>query len=257
MDLEEIVASLRSHLDGALIATDFDGTLAPLVLDPDRSAPVHGAIDALSTLARRGAQVAVITGRDAATVVRLGGLDAVPRLVVAGVYGIETWTGGRLSTPETPAAVDRLRERLPRIVERGDPDVWIEDKRLSLVVHARKARDPAAALAELSGPVAALGHELGFELHPGSDVLELRLPGFDKAAALGRLAEGRSAALYLGDDVGDLPAFAQTRRLRESGQPAYCVGVLSSGVDAIAEAADATVDRPEDVVDLLRAIAAP
>ena len=66
------------HLAGALVATDFDGTLAPLVPDPEASRPVHGAIEALTALAARGAQVAVITGRDARTVVRLGGLDAVP-----------------------------------------------------------------------------------------------------------------------------------------------------------------------------------
>jgi trehalose 6-phosphate phosphatase len=255
MHPDDVVASLRPHVPGALIATDFDGTLSHLVLDPETSTAVAGAIDALAALARRGAQTAVITGRDAETVVRLAGLEAVPGLVVAGLYGVETWTDGRLSTLDTPDAVDRLRERLPAIVASGDPDVWVEDKRLSLVVHARKAHDPAAALAELTDPVIALGHELGFEVHPGSDVLELRLPGFDKAGALARLVEGRRAALYIGDDLGDLPAFAEIRRLRDAGLRAYSVGVRSSGVAAIADAADAFVDGPEDAVELLRALA--
>jgi trehalose 6-phosphate phosphatase len=255
MDVDEIVSSLRPHVTGALIATDFDGTLAPLVLDPDQSRPVPGAIEALTTLAELGAQIAVITGRDAGTVVRLGGLDAVPGIVVAGMYGIETWTGGELSSRETPDAVHQLRDRLPAIVERGDPAVWIEDKRLSLVVHARRAEDPVAALDQLAGPVTALGHELGFEVHPGSGVLELRLPGFDKAGALTQLVGGHPAALYLGDDLGDLPAFAEIRRLRSAGLPAYGVGVTSSHVAELAGAADAYVDRPEDVVGLLEALA--
>lgn len=255
MDATDIVESLRPHLDGALIATDFDGTLAPLVLDPDRSRPVDGAIEALSALAARGAQIAVITGRDARTVVRLGNLDAVPGLVVAGLYGIEIWSDGELTSPDTPEAVERLRDRLPAIVDRGDPAVWIEDKRLSLVVHARKASDPHTALAELTGPVTELGHELGFEVHPGSDVLELRLPGFDKAGALSRLAAGRASALYLGDDLGDLPAFAEIGRLRAAGVAAWSVAVTSSAVAAVIEAADAALERPEDVVTFLRALA--
>jgi trehalose 6-phosphate phosphatase len=256
MQLDEVVASLRPHIDRALVATDFDGTLAPLVLDPETSAPVDGAIEAFAALGRRGAQLAVITGRDAATVVRLGRLEAVPGLIVGGLYGIETWTDGRLTTQDTPPEVERLRARLPEIIRGGDPDVWVEDKRLSLVVHTRKSHDPAAALEQLSGPVTALGHELGFEVHPGSDVLELRLPGFDKGGALRRLAQGRPAALYVGDDLGDLPAFAEIRRLRDDGVAAYCVAVRSSGVTAAVEKADTAVDSPEGVVDLFRALAA-
>jgi trehalose 6-phosphate phosphatase len=256
MDAPEVVKSLRPHLDGALIATDFDGTLAPLVLDPERSRAVDGAVDALAALARRGAQVAVITGRDARTAVLLGGLDAVPGIIVAGLYGIETWHDGELTSPETPEAILRLRERLPAVIESAHPDVWIEDKRLSLVVHFRRTPDPAAAMAEVAAPVHALGHELGLEVHPGSDVLELRLPGYDKAGALARLADGRTAVLYLGDDLGDLPAFAQIGRLREAGGVAYCIGVRSSNVAELAGAADAYVDEPAAVAALLADLAA-
>jgi trehalose 6-phosphate phosphatase len=180
----------------------------------------------------------------------------VPGIVVAGLYGMETWTAGRLDSSPMPDTVDELRERLPRVVANGgDPDVWIEDKRLSLVVHARKARDPVAALARLTEPVTALGTELGFEVHPGSDVLELRLPGYDKAGALAELAAGREAVLFLGDDLGDLPAFAEIRRMRESGVAAYSVGVRSSGVPELDGAADLEVDDPAAAAELLIALA--
>lgn len=255
MDRADLVAALRPHLPGALVATDFDGTLAPLVLDPQDSRPSAGAIEALAALANRGAHIAVITGRDAATVVRLGGLDAVPGLVVAGLYGIETWHAGDLRTPEPPPELDELRGRLPDAVAAGGPDVWIEDKRLSLVVHFRRAADPQAAAEAVRGPVTTLGGELGFEVHPGSNVLELRLPGYDKAGALRRLAERRTAALYLGDDLGDLPAFAAIRELREEGRPAYGVGVRSSQVAELAGAADLEVDDPAAAVALLRELA--
>jgi trehalose 6-phosphate phosphatase len=255
MQAQELNAALRPRLRGALIATDFDGTLAPLVPNPADSRPAPGAVDALVALAGRGTQIAVITGRDARTVVGLGGLEAIPGIVVAGLYGVETWTAGELSTPDTPAAVQVLRERLPAALHHGDPELWIEDKRLSLVVHARRAADPSAALAGVAEAVTALGIELGFEVHPGSNVLELRLPGFDKAGALARLAQGHDTVLYLGDDLGDLPAFAEVRRLREAGAAAWSVGVLSSEVAGVADAADVVVADPAAVVELLGELA--
>jgi len=251
MDTADLVAVLRPHLDAALVATDFDGTLAPLVADPERSRPADGAIAALQRLAGQGAQVAVITGRDAGTVVRLGGLERVPGIVVAGLYGLETWQDGELTTPDAPPELDVLRTRLPDAIAAGGPDTWIEDKRLSLVVHFRRAADPQAAADAVREPVTELGRELGFEIHPGSNVLELRLPGYDKAGALRRLLGDRRAALYLGDDLGDLPAFAAVRELRGEGRDAYSVAVRSSAVPELDGVADVEVADPAAAVELL------
>lgn len=256
-EADTVLAALRSCLPDVLVAVDFDGTLAPLVTDPQASRPVPGTVEALRAVAATGAQVAVITGRDASTVLRLGGLDGVNRIVIAGLYGIETWQDGALSTPDMPPQIAVLRQRLPRLLAdaRADPDLWIEDKRLSLVVHARRAANPDAALDTVREAVARLSDELGLEMHPGSDVLELRLPGYDKASALRRLAGDRAGVLYLGDDLGDLPAFAEVRRLRAAGRAAYGVAVLSSGAPGIADAADLHVADPEAAVVMLRRLA--
>lgn len=254
----DLVGSLRAVMPDVLVATDFDGTLAPIVVDPQQSRPVDGAIDALGALAAAGARVAVITGRDAGTVVRLGGLDRVPALTVAGLYGAETWHAGELSTLDTPEAMTALRQRLPRTLEQAgaDPEIWVEDKRLSLVVHARKADEPVAALDAVRPAVERLADELDLEMHPGTGILELRLPGYDKAGALSRLVGEAGGVLFLGDDVGDLPAFAEIRRLRDAGRTAWGVSVLASGVDAVRGAADLELDRPDEVVELLRALSA-
>src|SRR4051812_36739777 len=100
MQPEEVIAELRPLLAGALIATDFDGTLAPIVDDPEDSRPVPGGVDVLIALAGRGAHVGVVTGRDALTVLRLGGLADVPGLVIEGLYGLEQWRDGELTTPD-------------------------------------------------------------------------------------------------------------------------------------------------------------
>lgn len=254
-----MIASIRADLPHSLIAVDFDGTLAPIVPDPATSRPVPGVVDALTAVAARGAHVAVITGRDARTVIELGDLAGVPGLLVAGLYGAEQWYDGDVHTPDTPDAMRRLRDRLPALVERHatDPRVWIEDKRLSLVVHGRLADDPEAALDPLRDPVAQLGGELGLEVHPGRGVIELRLPGIDKGGALLRIVErvATTQVVYIGDDVGDLPAFAAVSELRDAGLTAWSVAVASAEVPEVTAAADLTVDGPQGVLALLAAIA--
>ena len=255
MQLTDLVTAVRSALPRLLVAVDFDGTLAPLVDDPAASRPVDGAVEALTALGRKGARVAVVTGRDALTAVRLGGFEAVGGLVVEGLYGAESWRDGSLTTPDASPAIDEVRAALPAALAGADPAVWIEDKRLSLVVHARTAADPAGALAALTPAVTSLAAGAGLDVHPGRDVLEIRLPGLDKAGALRRLARPGDVTLYLGDDLGDIPAFTEIARLRAEGERAYGVAVLSSGVAAVAEVADVAVDGPAEVVRLLKAIA--
>lgn len=255
MDSEQIVAAVRAQPGASLVALDFDGTLAPIVPDPSTSRPAPGVIEALAALTRRGVRVAVVTGREAGTAVTLGGLDAVPGITVAGLYGQESWCDGRLETVETPPVIALLRQRLPAVVAAAgaEPGVWIEDKRLSLVVHTRPAADPVGALHALRGPVRELCDELGLECHDGRLVLEVRLPGFDKGSALRRLVQrfASRVVLYAGDDLGDLPAFAEVARLREQGLTACSVAAASAELPELAAAADLTVAGPAGLVDLL------
>ena len=256
MDAKSLIDEVRADLDHALVAVDFDGTLAPIVPDPADSRPAPGALAALRKLAERGAQVAVITGRDARTVLELGRLDGIPGLIIEGLYGAEQWHDGALQTPPEPASMQRLRAELPALLETGDPVLWIEDKRLSLVVHGRRAPDPEAALDTVRDAVGALGETLGLDVHPGRGVIELRLPGYEKGGALRRLVdEVRPATvLFVGDDVGDLPAFEVIAQLRGNGTRAWSVAVVSAEVPEVAEAADVAVDGPAGVVALLEAL---
>lgn len=260
MQPEQLVAELRPLLAGALIATDFDGTLAPIVDDPEDSRPVGDSVEVLVALAKRGAHIGVVTGRDATTVLRLGALAVVPGLVVEGLYGLEQWRDGELTTPETPAAMADLRRQLPELLtaERAADGVWIEDKRLSLVLHTRPTADPDAEHARLRGPAERLARQLGLDVHPGRNVLEFRLPGYDKGDAVRRLVgcTDPAAVVYAGDDVGDLPAFAAIKELRRSGTPAWAVAaVADESPPDLAGFADVIVDGPDGVLALLRALA--
>src|SRR5215212_9378077 len=64
----------------AVIALDFDGTLAPIVADPEQARAHPDAVSALAALAPKVAAVAVVTGRPAGVAVRHGGFAGVPGL---------------------------------------------------------------------------------------------------------------------------------------------------------------------------------
>ena len=251
--------ALLASPEHALVAADFDGTLSPIVDHPGQARAHPGAVPALTALARTVGTVAVITGRPPAAAVRLGGLEAVPGLVVLGHYGWQRWQDGQLTEPPSPPAVEAARAALPGLLDEAGAaeGTWIEDKTHALAVHTRRAADPDAALRRLSGPLGELAGRLGLAAEPGRFVIELRPPGVDKGAALTGLVRERAArsVLFCGDDLGDLPAFAAVRTLRGQGVPGCAVASASPESPQVAAAADLVVDGPEGIVALLAALA--
>jgi len=254
--LDALLSSPRQ----ALIGTDFDGTLAPIVADPQAARALPGAAPALRRLAQAVGTLAVITGRPAAEAVAYGGLDAVPGLIVLGHYGWQRWQDGKLTGPDSPAAVQAARQALPGVLgQAGAPDgTWVEDKGHALAVHTRRAADPESALCLLRGPLGDLATRLGLTAEPGRMVIELRPPGVDKGTALTALVTERGAdsVMYCGDDLGDLPAFAAVRALRAEGIQGCAVASTSPESPQVAAVADLVVPGPEGIVALLLAIAA-
>ncbi|MGW7278048.1 trehalose-phosphatase [Streptomyces sp. NPDC054844] len=247
----------------AVIALDFDGTLAPIVADPDRARAHQDAVPALAVLAPKVASVAVITGRPAEVAVHHGGFADVPgldHLVVLGHYGAERWDAatGALTTPEPHPGVAAVRAELPGLLERSGAGrgTWVEEKGHAVAVHTRRAPDPQAAFDTLRAPLADLATRHGLIVEPGRMVLELRPPGMDKGAALREYVRelDAGAVLYAGDDLGDLPAFTAVDTLRTEGTPGLLVCSGSDEVPDLRERADVVVDGPPGVVRLLRSL---
>jgi trehalose 6-phosphate phosphatase len=253
-DARSLLNQLAARLPNSLLAFDFDGTLSPIVIDPQQARPAPGTLSALRRLADTGAQIAIITGRGAETAVELGEFHRVPRVIVSGLHGAERWQQQRLTTRPEPAGLAELRTALPPLLANVDDRIWLEDKRLSLVVHTRPAVDPAASQANLAEPVTALARQHGLAVVPGKYVLEIRIPNLSKADALSQLLTDEvSAALFAGDDLGDLPAFARLAQWRkETGRPAISIAV--GEVAEVQAAADLVLDEPAALVTLLSAL---
>lgn len=259
----EGIDAIRRAPGRAVLAFDFDGTLAPIVADPAEARAEPRAAGTLARLADRAGAVAIITGRPAAVAVEYGGFAGIDGLVVLGQYGMERWESGELTTPEPLPGVAEARAKLPGVLAAAGapPGTFVEDKQHALVVHTRRCAEPEVALERLRGIIAALAERTGLALEPGRFVLELRPPGMDKGVALrafvderGGRGERPSAVLFAGDDLGDLAAFGAVEALRAEGVPGVTVCSASNEVTKLAERADVVVDGPSGVIDLLDAL---
>ncbi|MFJ1607912.1 trehalose-phosphatase [Streptomyces sp. NPDC088253] len=248
----------------AVIALDFDGTLAPIVADPEQARAHPDAVPALAALAPKVASVAVVTGRPAGVAVRHGGFAGVPgldHLVVLGHYGAERWDArtGTVTAPAPHPGVAAVRAELPGVLDSIGAwhGTWIEEKGRAVAVHTRRAEDPQAAFEALREPLTDLATRHGLIVEPGRMVLELRPPGMDKGVALLEYVREvhAEAVMYAGDDLGDLPAFAAVDKLRSDGVPGLLVCSGSAEVTELTERADLVVDGPAGVVRLLKALA--
>ncbi|HEU4674430.1 MAG TPA: trehalose-phosphatase [Motilibacteraceae bacterium] len=254
------VDALLSAPSGALLAVDYDGTLAPIVADPQQAVPHPDAVPTLARLAGVLGQVAVVTGRPAAVAVSLGGLDVVLGLVVLGHYGLERWEDGTVTAPPPHPGVDRARAELKALLASDGrlAGAALEDKGASVAVHTRPAADPAGALEALRPQAERIAADAGLVVEPGRFVLELRPPGVDKGGALRSLLDGDrrpSAVVYAGDDLGDLAAFDAVDRLRAEGAPGLLLCSGSQEVAALAERADLVLDGPAGLVRFLASLA--
>lgn len=186
---------------GALLAFDFDGTLAPLVSDPAAAALPEATRARLARLAARR-PCAVLSGRALPDL--HGRLVGLPLVALVGNHGLEAedGAGGHGVTGLVGAWRAALDERLA-----GEPGVVLEDKRLSLAVHYRAAPDPARAARAIRRAAADLR---GARVYGGHAVVNVvPADGPHKGDALRALLEGRQPreALYVGDDETDEDAF--------------------------------------------------
>jgi trehalose 6-phosphate phosphatase len=229
---------ISAHLAEAAILLDFDGSLAPIVEDPAAARPLPEAVPVLTDLCERAGAVAVISGRPEAFIHEV--LD-VPKLEVVGLYGLSA----------LPPLDDDVRSGLAAIA-RVEPGVELEDKRVSIALHARRAPDPEAALERMRPAVRALASGHGLTSFDGKLVLEVSPPGARKGGAVQQLLDRLSppAALYAGDDLEDLEAFDA---LRGRGIATCRVAVVASGTPArLVEVADVQVHGPVGLLGLLR-----
>jgi len=246
-----------------LITLDFDGTIAPIVPDPEHAHADPDAVDALARLGDLVLGIVVITGRPARTAVRLGGFDrhsGLDRMVVLGQYGAERWDahGDRFGAEPEPEAISEVEAELPDLLAGlGLSGARIEHKGRAIGVHTRELPDPGTAFDTLRPVLDDLARRHALKLEPGKFVLEIRADGSDKGDAVRHIVAetGARQVIFIGDDLGDLPAFDAVRDLREHGTPGLLICSASHEEDALTIHADLVAAGPAGVAVWLGALA--
>jgi trehalose 6-phosphate phosphatase len=231
-----------------LLAVDFDGVLAPIVPHPGDARALRGALDSLRRMASApGTTVAVVTGRARADLLALTGLGDDDPVHVIGSHGAEWGSAWGAATELDDDARTRLGEVTTTLeaIVLDHPGAHVETKPSAAVLHTRNI-DAADAEAAAAQAVTTLADLDGVHVTRGKQVVEVSVVTASKGAAVARLREhlGARAVLYLGDDVTDETVFTTL-----DGDD---VGVK---VGEGRTAAGHQVDGPEDVRDLLAALA--
>jgi trehalose 6-phosphate phosphatase len=210
--LIERVAGARA----LVVATDFDGTISPIVAHPGDARAAPGALAALAALgARPGATVVVASGRPL--------VDLRPRVRGAGRAWLVAEHGAEIEDPSgvaMPAVDPPPSERLDALVASGARvaavarGARVERKAFGVALHLRGVT--AVDEARARGALDAWREEAraaGLSILDGRRVVEAHAP-VDKATALERVlaAVGDGALpLVAGDDTTDEPALALAR----------------------------------------------
>lgn len=258
------LAAILADPERSVAALDYDGTLSHIAQRPEDASPVPGALEAVRLLAERVGSVVFISGRPVGQLLDLSGLRSDPagsRLTVLAQYGLQRWDGhtGLITSPPPLPGVEGARRELAELLAdpATPPGVSVEDKGEALVVHTRLTTDPDGVLHALGQRLRSIAERAGLEPHPARNALELRPPGFEKGGALrGFVTErGGRAVLFVGDDLGDLPAFAALADLRADGIPGLGVVSDSPEVSGLREHADLVLSGPDAVVVFLHQLA--
>lgn len=249
-----LLRPFRDRPQRAAILSDFDGTLAPIVDDPTAAVAQPGTLEILALLAERYGVVGVISGRPVSYLLdRLG--PAASALHLRGVYGLERADLGEVSEQE---GVGAWRDLLGQVADQADRDapegVGVERKGLAVTLHIRNATGAADWMGEFAATVA---DDHGLITSPGRMSVEIRPPvETDKGTVVRELGSGMDAVCFLGDDSGDLPAFAALAEMRGAGTATLAVAVSSPEAPAdLFDRADLVLDGPEEVQALLRQLA--
>lgn len=194
-----------------LVASDYDGTLSPIVTDPMAARPVRESTAALRSMANLpDTPVAVISGRSLRDLAALSRLPEEVHLV--GSHGSEFDVGfAEGLDPEVRGRLGRLVAGFQAIVDDID-GARLERKPASAALHYREV-DPARH-DEVLARAQDLAEDIGDVFtKSGKMVIEYVVVEHDKGSALDQLRHQLSAeaVLFVGDDVTDEDAFSRLR----------------------------------------------
>lgn len=241
-------------LDRVVVASDYDGCVAPIQPRPDMAVPNPASLTALEACgACDRTLAAMVSGRARADLAAISG--AGEGLTLIGSHGAEFESGfDEPLTRDQQALLERIIADFRGIAAQF-PGTSVETKPASTTLHVRNATPDDAAAAMVLAETGPAGWH-GVHVTKGKAVIELAVIETSKGLALDRLRRtfDADAVLYLGDDVTDEKAFAHLqRRDGVGGHAGKDVGIKVGDGDTLAEFRIPGTDQVASVLEFVAA----
>jgi len=220
---------------------DFDGTLSPIVKNPEEavvSDRVKGWLKRLSE--DKNHKVAIVTGRSLKDIKKRVGLK---NIIYAGNHGMEVYYRGRFLLRKCDIYRKPLKKLEKELTEKlsGIPDIYLENKGISIAVHLRRLKKEYHKKVGriVKATVEPWLKRYKLQMTGGKMLLEVRPLSWNKGKAvlwIWKKLAPKHLPVYAGDDVTDEDAFAALRpygitirigKTRES-HAEYCVSSVQN-----------------------------
>jgi trehalose 6-phosphate phosphatase len=214
------------------ILSDIDGTLAPIVPNPEDARISTRARAGLRALIDDGVGVGLISGR---ALEKARQMVDIPDAYFAANHGLSIAADGIVDAPEELRPyVGWAQEVIRDASELNVPGIIVEDKGPVVAFHYRMSEDEDAARVAIESVIGSSEAARNFRLQQGRKVIELRPPlAIDKGTAAETLVMrmGARSVLAMGDDVTDIDMFRAVRGLQTKGFATATVSVWSDEVE--------------------------
>lgn len=207
MEQENKILKNIAHimLLGPQIFLDYDGTLVPVIKDPEKNQADQSLLKLISSL-NASQEIYIVTGRE---------IDDIRNFIgdynVIGLHGAVFYISGQtISIPGFNRYVKLLNQLYNnnKYLERKFYGLRIYNKTGNIMFHLGNIENPEE-LKNIGETVNFLASEHNLEVYHGIDIIEIRIPGINKGKAIHYIRNKNRPAIIIGDDLTDEDSFIE------------------------------------------------
>ena len=200
---ESLENAIREKIhEGAQLFLDYDGTLVPIILNPEESLPPENVKKLLSRISLKY-DLYVVSGRSVEDLEKFLG----PDLNFIAMHGACARIGGKMMCLKDDYMnyVHHCREIEEMHIEKSFEGLRVYPKGGGILFHlglvSKDRRERVVSI------VSGLAKQYGMELYIGKDIAEIKIPGSNKGDAI-KMFRNNKPCLVAGDEMTDEYAFS-------------------------------------------------